>query len=240
MHTIARSLAALALTAGAAAIASTPAAAVETALSVAPLSVDFGAVDVGVTVQAAVQVTNTSPSASFTVHMFGGAPPSAEFNASQNCQLATLPPGGSCQITYTFTPAEPGRATDASNFTLSPTTSQDDGEDFSVSLEGCGIPCAHEQAVTFDLRGHLVGIGTVATVDGFPGCTSRAIVLLQRKVDGTWRTIDTAVPSDDGTFSDELLDRQAKHRAIVKRQVLNGGDHVCKVDVSPAVLHRHL
>jgi hypothetical protein len=74
------------------------------------------------------------------VNLFGGAPPKPEFSASQNCQGTTLPAGGSCTITYTFTPSSTGSASDTSAFTVSPTSSQSDGTNFNVPLTGCGVP----------------------------------------------------------------------------------------------------
>jgi hypothetical protein len=71
--------------------------------------------------------------------MFGGAPPTAEFNASQNCQGNTLAAGGTCMITYAFSPGSAGEFTDSSSFTISATASQDDGYDFDISLSGCGV-----------------------------------------------------------------------------------------------------
>jgi hypothetical protein len=73
--------------------------------------------------------------------MFGGAPPGAEFNASQNCQGTTLPAGGSCTVNYSFSPTAPGTYIDFSSFTVSETASQSDGEDFTVALFGCGETC---------------------------------------------------------------------------------------------------
>src|SRR5690606_6114338 len=73
------------------------------------------------------------------INMFGGAPPTAEFDAAQSCQGATLPVGGSCSITYRFTPGATGTFSDSSNFTISDTPSQPDGSDFQVALRGTGI-----------------------------------------------------------------------------------------------------
>jgi hypothetical protein len=42
-------------------------------------------------------------------------------------------------VTYTFSPGSVGNFSDSSNFTVSPTASQSDGQDFSVALIGVGI-----------------------------------------------------------------------------------------------------
>src|SRR5512146_2893075 len=113
--------------------------AVDTQMTISTTSVDFGEVNVGNTASLAVTLTNSGSDSFGPINMFGGAPPTAEFDASQNCQGQTLAPGGSCMVTYEFSPQSPGSFTDASNFTISETANQADGEDFSVSLAGVGV-----------------------------------------------------------------------------------------------------
>jgi hypothetical protein len=109
-------------------------------VTAAPLSHDFGNVTVGTTsAPLNTVITNTSAQPFGPINIFGGAPPTAEYNASQNCQGMTLAPGGTCQINYTFSPTAPGVASDLSSFTISATASQSAGVDFSVSLTGCGV-----------------------------------------------------------------------------------------------------
>ena len=115
-----------------------PAAAVDTDMAISTTAIDFGTVAVGATAQSSVTLTNTGGDPFGPINIFGGAPPTAEFNASQNCQANTLPAGGSCQVNYSFSPGAPGSYTDVSSFTISETASQSDGEDFSVSLAGTG------------------------------------------------------------------------------------------------------
>lgn len=118
--------------------------AVDTDISVSATAIDFGSVNVGATATVSVTLTNTGGDPFGPINMFGGAPPSAEFNASQNCQAQTLPAGGSCSVTYSFTPTALGSFTDLSGFTISETASQSDGEDFNISLAGigCDLICA--------------------------------------------------------------------------------------------------
>ncbi|MEA2676226.1 MAG: Abnormal spindle-like microcephaly-assocd, ASPM-SPD-2-Hydin [Chloroflexota bacterium] len=105
----------------------------------APVAIDFGIVDVGTTsAPAVVTITNTGGDPFGPINIFGGAPPTDEFNASQTCQGTTLPAAGTCEISYTFAPTAEGMFTDSSSFTLSETASQADGFDFTVSLAGCG------------------------------------------------------------------------------------------------------
>jgi hypothetical protein len=113
--------------------------AVDTDIAISTTAIDFGQVDVGSSATASVTLTNTGGDPFGPINMFGGAPPSAEFNASQNCQATTLPAGGSCSVTYSFSPGATGPFNDTSSFTVSETASQSDGEDFSVSLTGTGF-----------------------------------------------------------------------------------------------------
>ena len=108
-------------------------------ITAVPLSHNFGSVIVGTTSPPMTTViTNTSTANFGPINIFGGAPPTAEFNASQNCQGTTLPAGGSCNVNYTFSPTAPGVFNDVSAFTISATASQAAGVDFSVALTGCG------------------------------------------------------------------------------------------------------
>lgn len=209
--------------------------AVPTAITVTPLVVDFGDTPVGTTSPAVtVQVTNTGTTSFGPVSIFGGSPPTAEFNASQNCQGKTLPAGGSCQITYTFSPSAPGELTDRSSFTISPTASQSDGEDFTVTLAGCGGVCTPpdvQRRVTLRLRGSLTARGQVRTSVDAPLCTDGVTVLVQRRRKGAWRTVDTTLTNDQGRFRESLSRRPGKYRAKVQALPLVSGA-TCLADVS--------
>jgi hypothetical protein len=113
--------------------------AVDTDMTISTTAIDFGTVNVGASAQASVTLTNTGGDPFGPINIFGGAPPTAEFNASQNCQANTLPAGGSCTVNYSFSPGSTGSFNDTSSFTVSETASQSDGEDFSVSLAGVGF-----------------------------------------------------------------------------------------------------
>jgi Abnormal spindle-like microcephaly-assoc'd, ASPM-SPD-2-Hydin/IPT/TIG domain len=152
------------------AIFAPPAAAVPTPIEVSSSALDFGNVAVGATSQMPVQVTNTSTSPFGPINIFGGAPPTAEFNASQNCQATTLAGGASCQITYSFSPGSPGSFSDSSNFTISQTSSQADGEDFSVALTGHSGP--PPTITNFAPTMGDVGASVVITGTGFLGTSA--------------------------------------------------------------------
>ncbi len=114
--------------------------AVDTDIAIDTTTLNFGQTNVGNTSPPmSVTLTNTGGDPFGPINIFGGAPPTAEFNASQNCQGTTLPAGGSCNVNYTFSPLSPGPFTDTSAFTISETANQSDGEDFSVSLAGVGV-----------------------------------------------------------------------------------------------------
>ena len=109
------------LAATAVALVPTSAGAVDTDIAIDTSTVDFGSVDIGNTGgPISVTLTNTGGSPFGPINIFGGAPPSPAFNASQNCQGTTLPAGGSCTVNYTFSPTAAGPATDTSAFTISP------------------------------------------------------------------------------------------------------------------------
>jgi hypothetical protein len=114
---------------------------VDTDIAVSTTQLDFGNVVSGATALLPVTLTNTGSDPFGPINMFGGAPPSTEFNASQNCQSTTLPAGGSCTVNYSFSPPAPGTYLDFSSFTISETASQSDGEDITVALFGCGETC---------------------------------------------------------------------------------------------------
>ena len=120
-------------------VSGTPSAvAVPTDMAISTTAIDFGAVAIGSTAQASVTLTNTGGDPFGPINIFGGAPPTAEFNASQNCQGTTLAAGGSCKVNYSFSPGAAGAFNDTSAFTISETQSQGDGEDFTVTLQGTG------------------------------------------------------------------------------------------------------
>jgi len=104
------------------------------------VAIDFGQQTVGSTTEVSLTLVNTGADPFGPINLFGGAPPTAEFDASQSCQAQTLPAGGSCSIMYEFSPGSAGSFSDTSSFTISETANAADGEGFSVSLAGAGVP----------------------------------------------------------------------------------------------------
>jgi len=95
-------------------------------LTVSPLWLDFGPVPLGLTspVQT-VTIRNTSPT---TLTNFAGGGVYAPFNAQQNC-AGGVPPGGSCQYFFYFSPTARGRYSASSS-------SGSNGGPFRVYLQG--------------------------------------------------------------------------------------------------------
>jgi hypothetical protein len=136
------------------------ASAVETPITISTSAVDFGDLVVGEQLSIPVQITNSSSAPFGPVHIFGGAPPSAAFDASQNCQGRVLAGGASCEISYRFEPTSPGTATDTSAFTISPTANQSDGESFDITLSGRGTASLTIAPTVLDFGN--VAVGTAA------------------------------------------------------------------------------
>lgn len=226
-----RPLATIGIVALASTIFPPAAAAVDTDIAISTTAVDFGFVEVGDTKHVPVTLTNTG-SDSFTPHMFGGAPPTPQFSAYQDCQLVPLPPGGSCQITYTFSPGARGTYSDRSDFWVSETDSQGDGEAFAVSLFGLG-GVRHPRSLTLGLRGSLIARGRLSAADDFAGCEAGATVKIQRLRRGEWRTIDTSVTDPAGRFREAIPDRSGRYRAAVGRSVVSAGQDHCRPALSP-------
>lgn len=126
----------LALTAGAAG----PAAPAPPTFLVTPTALSFGQVPTGTTSPAqATTITNIS-TATKIVTLSGGAV-SAPFSSTQDCQGASLPPGASCHISYTFAPTNPATATATSSLNVN-------GESSSVKLKGTGVDATFQVSPT--------------------------------------------------------------------------------------------
>jgi hypothetical protein len=98
------------------------------ALSVSPLSLDFGYVSTSTTsAQQIVTIRNTGAS---TLTNFAGGGVYAPFNASQNC-AGGVAPGASCQYFFTFAPTTTGSFSATSN-------SGTNAGPFTIALRGVG------------------------------------------------------------------------------------------------------
>ncbi len=116
---------------------------------VTPLEIDFGPVGIGVTSPPqSIQITNRS---NRTLNNFaGGAPPDVQFQGSQNC-AGGVPPGGSCQYTFTFTPAAVG---EFETISLSSTNMGP----FGIRMRGTGVgPSLSVSPLSIDFGNVSVG-----------------------------------------------------------------------------------
>jgi hypothetical protein len=101
-------------------------------LTVTP-TIDFGPVPLTASAPSqAATVTNVSAFSIGPVQIAGGGLSPPPFGNSQNCQGATLPPGGTCQVFYTFSPVALGPVSVANGFSLN-------GAPFTVAVSGTGI-----------------------------------------------------------------------------------------------------
>lgn len=99
-------------------------------LHVTPLSLDFGYVSLyNTSDNQIVTIRNTGLS---TLTNFAGGGVYPPFNASQNCSIG-VPPGGSCQYFFSFSPTETGTFSTTSN-------SSTNAGPFSIALQGRGRP----------------------------------------------------------------------------------------------------
>jgi hypothetical protein len=98
----------------------------------------------------AVVVTNVS-AVSQTLTLAGGAPGDANFSGVQNCAGATLAPGASCTVTYSFAPQTTGPHSASTNFTINGEPSG------TVLLSGTATPTFTIAPTTFTFPTTVVG-----------------------------------------------------------------------------------
>ncbi|WP_298429404.1 choice-of-anchor D domain-containing protein [Ottowia sp.] len=110
--------------------------------TIAPTTLNFGNVAVGVTSSGIdVVVTNVSGASQVLSSVAGGAPVDAtNFGGVQSCAGITLAAGASCAFTYVFHPTTAGLLTSSASFSIN-------GQAFSVSLRG-GVPVVAPAGVT--------------------------------------------------------------------------------------------
>ena len=143
----------------------------------------------------------------------------ATFTASTATSVtATVPTGATTGKITVTTPG--GTATSATDFTVTTVTK-------------------HTRTVSFQLKKHLIASGTVNVADGFGACRSNVTVKIQRLKNGNWKVVGTDQTAGNGKYKETLPDKTGKYRAVAKKEVLNGGDDICKADTSPTARHRH-
>ena len=95
--------------------------------------------------------------------------------------------------------------------------------DFTVTA-----PASHRRSVGLRLRRHLRATGNVHARDGFGLCEANAIVLIQRRHHGRWRTVKHDLTNLNGSYRTPLPDRGGSYRALVVRTIVNSGQDVCR------------
>ena len=98
---------------------------------ITPVAFDFGQVRIGeISPVQRAEVINIGPGPVTIENMAGGA--AGVFGGTQNCVGAQLAEGESCQITYRFTPTEPGEATGSTSGSIN-------GQSFAFHFRGEGV-----------------------------------------------------------------------------------------------------
>jgi hypothetical protein len=120
----------------------------EPSLWVTPLVLDFGPVGVGYTSSTLTATITNIGNAMLAGFAGGGVYP--PFSDSQNCAVG-VPPGGSCQYFFTFSPSEVG------NFTTTSSSSSNAGP-FTIELRGEGVGAGlHVNPLSLDFGTMHVG-----------------------------------------------------------------------------------
>jgi hypothetical protein len=97
--------------------------------------------------------------------------------------------------------------------------------------EGAAVT-THERSVSLRLEGELKAVGKVRSEDGFEACTQDVRVKVQRKKDGSWKTIKTPTSDSEGSYRVKMADRPGKYRAKAPELSPSNG-HKCLAAKSP-------
>ncbi len=124
-------------------------------VTVAPRNLLFGNVVLNATGTIPVVITNTS-GVPQQPNYAGGAPNDpTNFGGSQNCAGTTLPAGGSCQFSYTFTPKTLGAHSTT-------TTIDVNSESFAITMSGTGITASGLSVAPTTINFGSVLVGTTS------------------------------------------------------------------------------
>ena len=100
---------------------------------------------------------------------------------------------------------------------------------------------SRERSVSLSLRKHLKARGRVTVLDGPAKCRKSVDLEIQRKKPSGWTTIATPTSSRLGRYSSALPDKQGRYRtrALPRRVIAGGEEHVCSAAKSKVDRHRH-
>jgi subtilisin-like proprotein convertase family protein len=162
-----------------------------------------------------VTITGTNFTGATAVSFNNVNAPGFTVGAGGTSITVAVPSGATTGPIRVTTPG--GTATSATNFTVEE-------------------PTVHDRSVTLSLKKHLVAKGQVNS--DFEACESGVQVKIQRNKNGNWKTIATDTTSNDGSYKDQIGDKEGRYRALVKKFSPDAAD-TCSKDKSPVVKHSH-
>jgi subtilisin-like proprotein convertase family protein len=160
-----------------------------------------------------VTITGTNFTGATAVSFNNVNAPGFAVGAGGTSITVAVPTGATTGPIRVTTPG--GTATSATNFTVE-------------------APTAHDRSVTLSLKKHLVAKGQVNS--DFGACESGVQVKIQRNKNGNWKTIATDTTGNDGSYKDQIGDKEGKYRALVPKFSPDAAD-TCSKDKSPVVKH---
>ena len=95
-----------------------------------------------------------------------------------------------------------------------------------------------ERRVSLFLSEHLVVTGAVRSPEGIATCFDQVPVVIERRVDGEWRSFDDVVTDVDGSFRERIEDRPGVFRAVATGFVTDGEGR-CVGTHSDRASHEH-
>ncbi len=96
----------------------------------------------------------------------------------------------------------------------------------------------HERSLSLALNRHVIAKGIVTATEAVPACWQSQEVVIEHRVDGSWRTVADVRTNANGAFRTRIADETGVYRARIETLDLAGGDR-CGPSTSPRVAHRH-
>jgi hypothetical protein len=110
--------------------------------------------------------------------------------------------------------------------------------DFQVPPPDCAPVGGHARAITLKLAKKLVAKGKVSlslSTDTFTDCIAGVPVKIQRKKNGSWKTIAKTTTNDVGKYKKKIKNKHGKYRSKAPKVTVNG--EVCAGAKSRVVKH---